>query len=300
MGYFGRLTLIVGFLTLTHLPRSSGASLQRTLQPTQHMAATWLKQVVDLIRLKFVPAKPGRTPRYPTVYAEVRKALLDPDQTTNGAKTELVAAVDKLIGKIARTLADKIELRTEPYMAALQVFELIDPSFKDFDNNSIDDAIEAEGIKLCNRFSQGGVALDWDQVVSDLGEIRVAFSGCTQTDSENCSKNLLRFYRQWHQAGKMERWPQASEFIRCVFCCPITTVKVESMFSIMNYNKSGSRCRMADDTVCAVVQLKDLTNPLADPNCKKGYGARAALNETKALEHDLPPTFRRGGASSAL
>jgi hypothetical protein len=152
----------------------------------------------------------------------------------------------------------------------------------------------------CNRFSQGGVALDWDQVVGDLGEIRVAFSGCTQTDSENCSKNLLRFYRQWHQAGKMERWPQASEFIRCVFCCPITTVKVESMFSIMNYNKSGSRCRMADDTVCAVVQLKDLTNPLADPNCKKGYGARAALNETKALEHDLPPTFRRGGASSAL
>jgi hypothetical protein len=52
---------------------------------------------------------------------------------------------------------------------------------------------------------------------------------------------------------------------------------------------------MNDDTVCAVIQLKDLTNPLEDPNCKTGYGVRAAVNETKALEHDLPPSFRRGG-----
>jgi len=264
------------------------------------MAHSWLTQVVALIRSKFVPKGAGRTPLYPKVYAEVRKALLDADQSDDGPKTELVAEVDKLLSKIAGTLADKIVLRTKPYKAALQVFQLIDPSYKDFDQNVVDATIRAEGVKLCSRFSQGGTDMDWDVVVGELDEIRIAFGSCTARDAQNCSRNLLRFYREWHLEGKMAKWPQASEFIRCVFCCPITTVKVESMFSIMNYNKSGSRCRMADDTVCAVIQLKDLTDPLQDPNCKKGYGARATLNETKALSHDLPPSFRRGGVSSVL
>jgi len=173
-----------------------------------------------------------------------RKAVLDVDQSDGGSKPNLVAAVDKVISEIAGTLADKIEERICPYMPAVEVFEMIDPSCKDVDfaAKMNDDEIINEGIKLCKRFSQGKVGneiLTWESVVGQLVEIRIQFDGCTQSDTENCSKNLLRFYREWQNAGKMEPWSQAAEFIRCVFCCPITTVKVESMFSIMNYNKSG-------------------------------------------------------------
>ena len=62
-----------------------------------------------------------------------RKAVLDVDQSDGGSKPNLVAAVDKVISEIAGTLADKIEEPIRPYMPAVEVFEMIDPSCKDVD-----------------------------------------------------------------------------------------------------------------------------------------------------------------------
>ena len=39
-------------------------------------------------------------------------------------------------------------------------------------------------------------------------------------------------------------------------------VKVESLFSVMNYNKSGSRCGLLDSTVAAIAQVQSLERQL--------------------------------------
>ena len=91
----------------------------------------------------------------------------------------------------------------------------------------------------------------------------------------------------------MDQYPQAAHFARCVFSTPITTVKVEPLFSVMNYNKSKSRCGMNDSTVVAVTQAKELSSPLGDPMSTLGAGVRAVFDDAKAIRHDLAPTHRR-------
>jgi hypothetical protein len=75
-----------------------------------------------------------------------------------------------------------------------------------------------------------------------------------------------------------------------MFSAPVTTVKVESLFSVMNYNKSGSRCRLLDSTVAAIAQVQSLERQLTGV----GEGAEAMLIDTaKALDHELPQSAKR-------
>jgi hypothetical protein len=70
----------------------------------------------------------------------------------------------------------------------------------------------------------------------------------------------------------------------------VSTVKVESLFSVMNYNKSGCRSRLNDSTVCAIAQVQMLEPQLL----ATGVGATSMkIDTSKALDHTLPPTAQR-------
>ena len=105
-----------------------------------------------------------------------------------------------------------------------------------------------------------------------------------------CKANLLRYYYDLEAEGKLDGYPNAKQFVICVFSTPVTTVKVESLFSVMNYNKSGSRCRLNDSTVAAIAQVQLLQPQLTGIR----EGAKTMQIDTeKALDHKLPPSARR-------
>jgi hypothetical protein len=85
-------------------------------------------------------------------------------------------------------------------------------------------------------------------------------------------------------------YPSAKKFAQYVFSTPLTTVKVESLFSVMGYNKYGSRCNMRDDTTAAIAQVQQLEPQLDDP---ANPAKTMRINTEKALLHNLAPTRQR-------
>jgi hypothetical protein len=67
-------------------------------------------------------------------------------------------------------------------------------------------------------------------------------------------------------------------------------VKVETLFSVTNYNKSGSWCNMLDSTVAAIAQVQQLEPQLL----ATGEAAQTmGIDTAAALEHALPSNARR-------
>ena len=67
-----------------------------------------------------------------------------------------------------------------------------------------------------------------------------------------CRQNLLRFYHDKVKANIAgTRYPLVEEFAQIVFVLPVDTVLVESLFSIMKYNKNATRSSTGDAKVCA-------------------------------------------------
>jgi hypothetical protein len=86
--------------------------------------------------------------------------------------------------------------------------------------------------------------------------------------------------------GILGDYPKAKQFVICVFSTLVTTVKVESLFSVMNYN---ARCGLKDSTVAASAQVQLLQPQLTGI----GEGAKTMQIDTeKALDHKLPPSAR--------
>ena len=75
---------------------------------------------------------------------------------------------------------------------------------------------------------------------------------------------------------------QVRKYAGICFTYTVTSVIVESLFSHMAYNQSGSRGSLSDDTTAAVIVCKELdpiaadaTTPLAPPH----YDEDAALKD---------------------
>ena len=81
------------------------------------------------------------------------------------------------------------------------------------------------------------------------------------------------------------RYHHLEQYAAVVFILPYETVLIESLFSIMNYNKSKSRLRLLDTSVANIIHIKDLEPIIADPS--QAFSPEAVLNTKRALEHKL-------------
>jgi hypothetical protein len=76
--------------------------------------------------------------------------------------------------------------------------------------------------------------VDLSAVKSELVRIRMKYSASGRDQKALCTRNLLRYYHELEVDGRLDDFPSAKRFVMCVFSTPVTTVKVESLFSGMN------------------------------------------------------------------
>ena len=74
-------------------------------------------------------------------------------------------------------------------------------------------------------------------------------------------------------------------FAQVVFILPFEDVFIESLFSVMNYNKDKTRSRLKDESVANIIHTKDLEPVVGDP--AKPFSQEAVLNTKRALMHKL-------------
>ena len=122
---------------------------------------------------------------------------------------------------------------------------------------------------LCSAWFAGRFDVEPAAVKSDLARIQTKHNAAGSDKKALCKENLLRYYHELEAEGLLVDFPHAKKFVMCVFSTPVTTVKVESLFSVMNYNKSGSRSGLADSTVAAIAQCQML-----QPQLTGGWGRR--------------------------
>jgi hypothetical protein len=202
-----------------------------------------------------------------------------------GEKLKLVNAVGRLGQGLAAVLLASVDRRFEPYFSYYKAMQLVDPSapvaFAGAEGRKTQVAFE----DLCGRFD-----LDPKEVKRELALLQNRLQHRSTELQRDCELSLLRLYHKLEEQGKLRDYPNAKQFVQCVFSTPLTTVKVETLFSVMGYNKSGSRCNMRDDTTAAIAQVQHLEPQLEDP----GNPTRTMrINTEKALLHDLAPTHQR-------
>ena len=78
---------------------------------------------------------------------------------------------------------------------------------------------------------------------------------------------------------------QLESFAAIVFIIPGETVLIESLLSVMNYNKDKTRSSLADTSVANIIHTEDLEPVLAD--AKPAFYTDIVLNMKRALEHKL-------------
>jgi hypothetical protein len=103
--------------------------------------------------------------------------------------------------------------------------KMADPSAVARPGHEVDEAFE----NLCkNRFE-----LDPSAVKSELARIRIKCSASGRDQKALCKRNLLRYYHELEVDGRLDDFPSAKRFVMCALSTPVTTVKVESLFSVM-------------------------------------------------------------------
>jgi hypothetical protein len=83
-------------------------------------------------------------------------------------------------------------------------------------------------------------------VKSELARIRVKHSGSGEDPNDLCKANLPRYDYDLEAEGKLDDYPNAKQFVICVFSTHVTAVKAESLFSVIDCNKRGSRRGLKD------------------------------------------------------
>ena len=93
----------------------------------------------------------------------------------------------------------------------------------------------------------------------------------TVKDEKLCKKNLLAWYKKKHDQGD-DLTSTLSEYAQLVFSVPFETVLIESLFSIMNYSKSGRRCSMGDTAVENAIHLRSAPPVVSKDDKDKPFG----------------------------
>ena len=246
-------------------------------QPVQQKFARCFDYCMHIVRSMFV-ATPTSPPAFPTKYREWRKTMLKPAI----GKTALVVKVDEIAANFATMFIEISRARIAPYYAFYSAAELIDPNT--ISRPIVQQTWEAVRV-LCERND-----IDFDALRDELLRFRAAAS-IGSWRALDCKKNLLRMYH----AGEFKGYPVVSNFAALVFVLPFCNALVESLFSVMKYNKSATRSSLKLDTLAAIAHLHDAKAVLADAKAgEHGYartmgafGDAPQLDFEEALEHEL-------------
>jgi hypothetical protein len=245
--------------------------LQTTLQPIQHRVA----RILGKLRRSLLLINDDV---YGAEYIAWRELML----TDAIGKDDLVAGVDAIGKQFASDIVSGMDQRTKVYMPYYLAMELIDPTAPDtVVSNTTWSAVE----DLCDRYS-----LDFNELRSEIIEMRGDAVDLNRRDAQACKQNLLCFYNHRVQdvpvgSGGAKRYLKVEAYARVVFTLPFETVLIESLFSIMNYNKDKTRSSLADSKVAAIIHTKAAVPTLGDPTAV--FAPNLILDTNKSLDHRL-------------
>lgn len=98
---------------------------------------------------------------------------------------------------------------------------------------------------ICGRYS-----LDFQALKDELLEMRDNSEELSRADVKLCNENLLAYYhRRAADDIAGTRYLHVEAFAQIVFVLPFETVLIESLFSVMGYNKDKTRSSLLDDKV---------------------------------------------------
>ena len=103
-------------------------------------------------------------------------------------------------------------------------------------------------------------------------------------DSRLAKENLLQYYKT-KQTMASNNKPDLDEYAMVVFTLPFESLFVESLFSMMNYNKNRYRASLLDESVSNVMHTIAVKSVVAYPHVP--FEANFELMKTAPLEHKL-------------
>ena len=249
----------------------ASTQLQTTLQPIQHRVARVLRKLRRSMLLITNDV-------FGDKYAAWRDLML----TDVVDKHDLVDAVDAIGKSFASDVVKRMDARIKVYMPYYCAMELIDPTAPDM---PVKDSTWAAVKDLCDRYT-----LNFKELKTEIIEMRGDAEELSRKDTIACRQNLLRYYHDRVQdipegSGGAKRYLKVEAYARIVFILPFETVLVESLFSIMNYNKDKTRSTLADSKVEAIIHTKAAVPALGDPTAV--FAPELILDTNKSLDHSL-------------
>jgi hypothetical protein len=211
---------------------------------------------------------------YPAVYEKWRVAmnLVDID------KGDLVKEMDEIGHLFATKLVARLKVRFEPYMDYYHAMEVIDPTAPALLGEGTWPAVE----DICKRYG-----LSFPDVRLEIIAMRDDAVDLSSSEVAMCKANLLNLYREQYLSSPADqRRPHLEMYARVVFQLPFETVLIESLFSIMNYNKDKKRASLNDETVASVIHTRDVAKVIDDV-ATPFAATDLDINVKRALEHRL-------------
>ena len=168
--------------------------------------------------------------------------------------------------------------RLKPYMAYYHAMELIDPTAP----ARIPDGTWEKVKDICSRYN-----LSYPNVRSEIRAMRDDAVDLSHQEITMCKENLLKFYRDKYLSTQEDRRRvHLDSYAQVVFQLPFETVLIESLFSIMNYNKDKKRERLNDKSVASVIHTRDI--PKVTKNITEPFTTSDLTIDLKcALDHRL-------------
>ena len=98
---------------------------------------------------------------------------------------------------------------------------------------------------------------------SEILEMRDDSEDLSQADVSLSKSNLLQFYKMnLYTLPDNQRKLNLEAYAQVIFQLTIETVLIESLFSIMNYDKDKKRSRLNDETVANIIHTRDIKNSI--------------------------------------
>ena len=132
---------------------------------------------------------------------------------------------------------------------------------------------------ICRRYG-----LEYSRVRKQILEMRLDALDLGPQDLRLAKENLLLYYKT-KQTMASNNKPDLDEYAMVVFTLPFESLFVESLFSMMNYNKNRYRASLLDESVSNVMHTKAVKSVVADPHVP--FEANFELMKTAPLEHKL-------------
>ena len=247
--------------------------LQTTKQPIQHRVNRELSKMIRDIRRNYIP-EDGNQPEYDPVFQEWQKTMMMPLL----GKEKLVNLLEHISKNVAKKLVKGLEDRLSPYMCFYSAMELIYPTAPG-GAISIEtwEAVEV----ICSKYD-----LNYTNVRREILEIRANSVDLSIADGALCKSNLLSFYRNnYNNLPVGQRRYCLESYAKVIFQLPFETVLIESLFSIMNYNKDKKRSRLKDSTMADILHTRDLPE-IVDPKLE-WFDNNIQLDIENAFNHKL-------------